>query len=493
MTRSSGILLHLTSLSSPYGIGTMGKEALAFVDFLEKAGQRYWQMLPVGPTGFGDSPYQSVSTYAGNPYLIDLDRLVTTGLLKRKELKNYTWGRNPERVDFNIQYRQRHEILHIAFERFEMQDQEEVEIFYDANRSWLPDYALYMALKEHYGMQSWENWEDPAIRHRDPQALHEYGVMLAKEIRYHIFVQFLFFRQWERLREYAHTKGILLIGDLPIYVPMDSSDVWANPQYFQLSETLLPRAVGGVPPDYFSPTGQLWGSPLYEWDRMKEDGYAWWIRRIEAASDRFDGIRLDHFRGFASYWSVPYGEETAVRGAWIPGPGLHFIEHIKASFPHVKFIAEDLGFLTQDVKDLLEESDFPGMKVLEFAFDSRHSTEYLPHRYTRNAVVYTGTHDNDTLMGWMKSVRKDVLNYAKDYFGLSNKEGYCWGLIRGAMGSVADLAIIPMQDYLGLPTEARMNTPSTLGNNWTWRLKKGQITRQLAKRIRTLTELYNRS
>jgi 4-alpha-glucanotransferase len=492
MNRSSGILLHISSLPSPHGIGTLGKEAYAFVDFLQRAGQRYWQMLPVGPTGYGDSPYQSTSTYAGNSYLIDLDQLVATGLLKRNEVKRIFWGKDPEKADFPTLYEERGRLLHIAFERFEKNDQSEIHFFYDRNREWLPDYALYMALKNHFGMKSWEDWEDSSIRFRDPGALHRYGVMLAEEIRYHIFVQFTFSQQWEALRSYAIEKGVAFIGDLPIYVPLDSSDVWACPDCFQLDEERFPRAVGGVPPDYFSETGQLWGSPLYEWDTMKEDGYSWWMRRIANTASRFDIIRIDHFRGLESYWSIPYGETTAINGTWIKGPGMHFIERVKDNFPNLEFIAEDLGFLTKEVVYMLEASEYPGMKVLEFAFDSRESTGYLPHNHIPNSVVYTGTHDNDTVSGWLNTTRKETLQYAKEYFGLNSKEGYNWGLIRGAVSSVSNLSIIQMQDFLDLPSSARMNTPSTLGNNWAWRLKKGQINQGLAKKIRRITELYGR-
>ena len=488
--RESGILMHITSLPGAYGVGTMGKQAFAFVDFLEEAGQGYWQILPLTPTGYGDSPYQSCSAYAGNHYLIDLDMLVEEGLLQKSEIEHIDWCRSETKADFGRLYNNRLNVLRLAYSRF--RGGEAFDSFCVENSSWLPDFALFMALKGKYQGQPWYSWER-GLKFRDPDAIWNARQELRDEIRFYSFVQFLFFRQWNALRAYAAQKGIRIIGDVPIYVPLDSVEVWSSPELFQLDQDLNPEAVAGCPPDAFSDDGQLWGNPLYRWDLLEQDGYSWWIRRLGAAGKLYDMVRLDHFRGFEAYWAVPYGDATARNGKWVKGPGMGFINALKTHLPGLDFIAEDLGFLTQEVLDLRRDSGFPGMKVLEFAFDSREPSEYLPHTYTSNSVVYTGTHDNMTMRQWFETVDPEAVQYAAEYMGLTEKEGLVWGTIRTAMASVSDLCIIQMPDYLDLGGEARMNFPGTLSDcNWTWRAKDGIINKALAERILNMTKLYGR-
>ena len=483
----------ISSLPSPHGIGTLGAEARKFVDFLADAGQSWWQILPVGPTSYGDSPYQSFSAYAGNPYFVDLDLLCEDGLLTPAEVDAVNWGGDPARVDYSAIYNGRFPLLHLAMERGWERDADKVAAFSEENASWLPDYALFMAVKRHFGMRSWTEWPDEDIRLRRPGAVSRYREELADDIRLFTYIQYLFFRQWEDLRSYAHEKGIGIIGDLPIYVAMDSADVWADPRAFQLDERNVPAEVAGVPPDYFTADGQLWGNPLYDWDAMKADGYTWWIRRIAGASRLYDILRIDHFRGLESYWAVPYGETTAKTGRWVKGPGMDLIGVLTERFPNIQFIAEDLGYLTPEVRRLLEDSGLPGMKVLEFAFDSREAANYLPHTYPRHCVCYAGTHDNATLMGWKDEAAPADIAMARQYLGLNDEEGFHWGVLRGGQSSVADLFVAQMQDYLGLGSEARMNTPGILGGNWQWRMLPGQITDALTARIADMARLYGRS
>ena len=490
--RSSGILMPIFSLPSPYGIGTLGKAARDFVDFLQEAKQSWWQILPVGPTSYGDSPYQSPSTHAGNPYLIDLDLLKEDGLLKEEEIQSLFWGSDPSRVDYGALYQNRFDLLQKAKERGWERDAQEVKAFCEANAYWLPDYALFMAVKRHFGMKLWLEWEDEDIRLRRPEAIEKYTKELEADVSLFTYIQFLFFKQWNALREYAHERGVGIIGDMPIYVALDSVDVWASPENFQLDEKGNPCEVAGVPPDYFTAEGQLWGNPIYNYEGMKENGYEWWVRRIEGASKLYDVIRIDHFRGFESYWSVPYGEKTAINGHWVKGPGMSLVGELKNRFPQIKFIAEDLGYPSPEVVQLLHDSEFPGMKVLEFAFDSRDSSSYLPHAYTQNCVCYAGTHDNDTLKGWLSQINCDDLKMAEDYLGLNDREGYVRGLIRGGMSSVARLFVAQMQDYLELGNEARMNVPGMQGGNWQWRMLEGQITPELTAWIARMTTLYSR-
>ena len=488
--RESGILMHITSLPGAYGIGTMGKEAYAFVDFLKSAGQSLWQVLPLTPTGYGDSPYQSCSTFAGNHYLIDLELLIEEGLLRRDEVEDRAWSCRSDKVDFGAQYKNRLAVLRLAYDRFA--DQETLDAFCREQALWLPDFALFMAMKDHSGGKPWYQWEDP-IKFREPEAIWNVRRELKTRIRFYCFVQLLFYRQWNALRDYAHENGIRIIGDVPIYVPYDSVDVWSNPELFQLDEDMNPTDVAGCPPDAFSDDGQLWGNPLYRWDVIAKDGFGWWLRRLAAAGELYDIVRLDHFRGFEAYWAVPYGDTTARNGKWVKGPGMAFIDAVKNKLPDMKLIAEDLGFLTQEVLDMRDQSGYPGMKVLEFAFDSCEPSEYLPHTYPVNTVCYVGTHDNMTMRQWFDTAEKEAVEYASEYMSLNEREGLVWGTIRTAMASVSEQCIIQMQDYLDLGADARMNFPGTCdGTNWTWRAEDGVFTDALAAKIRKLTTLYGR-
>ena len=487
--RKSGILMHITSLPGPYGVGTLGKSAYAFLEFLHKSGQQSWQMLPLTPTGYGDSPYQSCSAYAGNPYLIDLDTLVRQHLLTKEELLGVDWGEDESHVDFGKLYKGRTPILKLAYSRF--RNDRALNAFIKKNASWLEDFALYMALKETHGYAPWFQWEKE-LKFRDPETLEEQKQLLEEPMRFYCFVQYMFYRQWNALRKKAGEYGIELIGDVPIYVPYDSVEVWKDPQLFRLDETLTPTDVAGCPPDAFTADGQLWGNPLYRWDVMKENGFQWWIDRLGAAGKLFDVVRLDHFRGFEAYWSVPYGDENARGGKWIKGPGMDFVNALKEKLPELNFIAEDLGYLTQEVIDLRNGSGYPGMKVLEFAFDSKEPSEYRPHTYTANTVCYTGTHDNMTMRQWFEEASEEAVKVAVDYMALTKKEGYVWGTIRTAMSSVSERAIVQMQDYLNLGGEARMNFPGKPSGNWTWRARKGFTSNGLAAKILELTNRYDR-
>ena len=489
--RKSGILMHISSLPGPYGVGSMGAAAYAFVDFLVAAGQSFWQILPLSPTGYGDSPYQSFSTFAGNHYLIDLDALIDEGLLEPEELEDIDWG-SPGRVDYGRLYNERTRLLKRAFSRFD--ETEEFREFVRDNGEWLEDYALFMAIKEHFRGRDWQNWSVSLLMRLRP-VMEAYREELRESIHFQYFVQYEFFRQWRALRSYANSKGIRIIGDVPIYVPLDSGDVWANPELFQLDASRRPTVVAGCPPDGFSADGQLWGNPIYDWDKMHAERYHWWIRRMKAAAKMYDVVRFDHFRGFESYWAVPAGAKTAAAGEWRKGRGMDFVGAVKRALPDLHIIAEDLGFVTPEVKKLLSDSGYPGMKVMEFAFDTREPSakDYLPHCYPSNSVVYSGTHDNLTLKQWFDETCEEDVQNAIGYLGLNEQEGYVWGVIRGAMSSVSDLCIIQMQDYLQIGAEGRMNHPGTLTSaNWTWRAKEGFATAELAKKIRSLTERYGR-
>lgn len=492
MERKSGILLPILSLPSRYGIGTLGREAYHFADFLREAGQTYWQLLPLGPTSYGDSPYQSFSTFAGNPYFIDLELLAEDGLLCPEELADLDQGSDPRYVDYARLYAQRFPVLRRAFQRGFPRDRAAVERFAEENRRWLPDYALFMAVKQHFGMVSWLEWPDEDIRLRRPAALARYRRELAEDINFYTYLQYLFFQQWEALRAYVHSRGLTLIGDLPIYVALDSADVWAEPTFFQLGEDLLPTEVAGVPPDYFSADGQLWGNPLYNYETMRSDGFGWWIRRMDGARRLFDIIRIDHFRGLESYWAVPYGAATAREGRWRKGPGMDLVNAVTGWFGDLRLIAEDLGVQTPEVARLLRESGLPGMKVLAFAFDAQGGSDHLPHTYARNCVCYAGTHDNETIAQWHTTAPAADVTFARQYLGLSAAEGFHWGVLRGGMASVADTFVAQMQDYLGLGAEGRMNTPGTTGGSWQWRLLRGEASPALAKRIRRYTGMYGR-
>lgn len=489
--RASGILMHISSLPSPYGIGTMGKEAREFVDFLVKSEQTYWQILPICPTSYGDSPYQSFSSQAGNPYFIDLDILCKDGLLTEKECKSFQWGTKKTEIDYGILYENRYPLLKIAYSRFMKKQPKDFEEFCKQESGWLEDYALFMAIKDANDGVSWLEWPK-ALRFREEEALQKVRREYKEEICFYKVLQYLFYKQWRSLKMYANKKGIQIIGDVPIYVALDSADVWANPEQFYLDSDRKPIDVAGCPPDAFSADGQLWGNPLFRWDVMKEDGYAWWTNRIRAMSKLYDIVRIDHFRGFDSYYAIPAGDTTAQNGVWREGPGMDLFRTIENKLGKINIIVEDLGFLTPSVLKLVKDSGFPGMKVIQFAFDTREESDYLPHNYDKHTVVYTGTHDNDTILGWMKSAPRSSVNFAKKYLQLSKEEGYHWGMMRGAWASVSDLAIVPMQDILGLDNRARMNIPSTLGCNWKWRAKAGVLTPELAKKIKKYMKLYGR-
>jgi 4-alpha-glucanotransferase len=493
MERSSGILLHPSSLPGRYGIGTLGKEARKFVDFLAKSRQKYWQILPLGPTGFADSPYQCFSANAGNPLLIDPEILVKEGFLQPKDLSvAKVFHDGP--VDYGKVIDQKIPMLKKAFKLFRenagRQDKNEYFHFLEANSGWISDYALFMALKEEFGMKPWYQWDRP-IKMKQEKVLYPYFSRLHEMIEFQKFIQFIFFRQWMSLKEYAHQKGIRIIGDMPLYVALDSVDAWANPDIFQFDKNKNPIAVGGVPPDYFSKTGQLWGNPLYHWERLAKDGYKWWINRIRANLVLYDIVRIDHFRGLAAYWAVPYGQKTAEKGEWINCPGKDLLQAIRADLGMIPIIAEDLGVITDDVVNLRDSFGLPGMKILQFAFDSGEPNDFLPYNFTPNYVVYTGTHDNETIQGWYSHAKPKDKKLVLDYLNTDGSELH-WDFIRLAWASVAHTAIVPMQDLLGLGKKARMNFPGTTENNWIWRMKPGQLTHKISKRLAHLTELYGR-
>jgi 4-alpha-glucanotransferase len=478
-------------LPSPYGIGTFGKAAYEFADFLKAAGQKYWQVLPLGPTSYGDSPYQSFSTNAGNPYFIDLDMLIEDGLLTKEDVKKEKWGTNPRYVDYGQIYISRFKVLEKAKERGYKILINEIGAFVDDN-PWVENYALFMALKKHFNMISWQEWPEEDIRLHDKDAVLKYKMELSDDMEFYIFIQYLFFKQWDKLKKYINDLGIEIIGDLPIYVALDSCDVWAEPQFFSLDDKNYPVEVAGVPPDYFSADGQLWGNPCYNWDAMKKDGYRWWLRRIEGAVKLYDVLRIDHFRGFDEYWAVPAGESTARNGQWKPGPGMDLVGLLSSTFPKTEFIAEDLGQPSPTVVKLLNDSKWPGMKVLEFAFDSGEANNYQPHTYDKNCICYTGTHDNATVMEWYQTAKKADRKYAKEYLGISRFEKFNWGMIRGGMSSVAVLFVAQMQDYLGLGKFNRINVPGTKSGNWQWRLLKNELSDELAEKILQLVHMYER-
>lgn len=486
LKRSAGILLPVFSLPSPWGVGTLGEAARDFVRFLEAAGQSYWQVLPLGETSFGDSPYQAFSSYAGNPYLIDLDLLRADGLLTAEDYQSLPWGEDPRRVDYALLYRQRRAVLRKAAERLLSAPPADYAAFCRENAFWLEDYALFTALKAQRSGAPWWDWED-ALRLRRPAALDAARKELSPELSLHRATQYLFFRQWNALRDFAHAHGVSLIGDLPIYTASDSADVWSAPREFQLDETGHPTEVAGCPPDGFSPDGQLWGNYLFAWDRMAEDGYAWWRRRVLFQLRLYDILRIDHFRGFDAYYAIPAGDDTARNGRWRPGPGLALFQALTAAYGgEMPIIAEDLGFLSDSVRTLVRETGYPGMKVLELAFDSRDSgaSDYLPHRVGEHCVVYTGTHDNDTILGWAATAPAADVAFARDYLKLGGRQDWNWAMMDAAWQSPAELAVMQVQDLLGLGHEARMNTPSTLGENWLWRLLPGELTEDLARTVR---------
>ena len=490
--RGAGVLLPVSCLPSDYGIGTFGREAYCFVDFLAAAGQRYWQVLPLGPTGYGDSPYQSFSAFAGNPYYIDLQALTQQGLLLPGEAEEPDWGLRPDWVDYAKLYANHFSILKKAWLRSGWEQDTAFLSFCEKNKGWLGDYALFMALKGCFDGRQWQAWPEE-VRLRRPAALAEYRERLQQEISFWQYVQYLFFSQWEKLETYANQNGISIIGDIPIYVAMDSADVWVEGDLFQLDESRRPTAVAGVPPDMFSATGQLWGNPLYDWQAMERDGFAWWKARMSSSAALYDLIRIDHFIGVVNYYAIPAGENTAMNGQWMPGPGEKLLDAITPVLKGKKIIAEDLGVVTPAVRRLLKKSGYPGMKLMEFAFDSDSSNENLPCHFEKNMVIYGGTHDNETLAGFFgPGQNRQMLRFARRYLNVPQNVQIPWALIRSGYASCADTAVFQMQDFLGLDNRARINTPSTLGGNWCWRLVKGQLNGDLAVKIRDLTELYGR-
>lgn len=486
----------ITSLWSDYGIGDFSKPAYDFVDWLERAKQTYWQILPIGPTGYGDSPYQSFSTFAGNPYFVSLDDLIDEGLLKKSECEEVDFGNNKESIDYEKIYNNRFTLLKKAYNRFDFKASKEYIEFLNYNNDWLEDYALYTAVKKEFLDMPWQEWDED-IKLRKESAIIKYKETLKEEIDFYKFIQFLFYKQWYKLKKYANNKGIKIIGDIPIYVAPDSADAWKNPELFQFDEENLPIAVAGCPPDGFSKKGQLWGNPLYDWEVHKKTGYKWWIKRISHCFEVFDVLRIDHFRGFDEYYSIPYGNTDAVIGKWEKGPGFDLFKNINDAIGEKEIIAEDLGFITDSVKELVKKCEYPGMKVLEFAFDKRDENsknDYLPHNYPKNSIVYTGTHDNQTIKSWFGTITQEerelVREYLCDFYTPDDKINI--PLICLIMRSVSDVCIVPIQDYLGLDDTARINIPSTVGGNWTWRIKKEMLSDELANNIKIITKNYGR-
>ncbi|ACO46669.1 4-alpha-glucanotransferase [Deinococcus deserti] len=496
--RSSGVLLHPTSLPGPYGIGELGTQARHFIDWLAAAGQHYWQVMPLGPTGYGDSPYQAFSAFAGNPYLIDLTTLREEGLLGDADFAALP-AFNPDKVDFGLQYVWRNQMLERAHAAFlggkASHLRAELEAFIQAEASWLDDYALFTALKDAHGGLPWNAWPS-AVRDRQPEALATARASLSESLERVRFIQFLFFRQWTAIREYARGKGIQVIGDIPIFVAMDSSDAWANREQFYFDDQGQPTVVAGVPPDYFSETGQLWGNPLYNWDAMRQSGYQWWIDRFQGSLKLYDVIRIDHFRGFAGYWEIPFPAETAVHGRWVPAPGHEMFAAVRGALGNLPIIAEDLGVITPDVEQLRDDFEFPGMAVLQFAFGGGDFSvnDFLPHNLRENQVVYTGTHDNDTTRGWWRHADDQEKHNFRTYTSSNpTEESFAWELMRLAFESRANLAVVPLQDIMNLGTEARMNLPGTTGeHNWTWRYRGPDLRPDLAQRLRELTDRTGR-
>ncbi|WP_276851619.1 4-alpha-glucanotransferase [Enterocloster lavalensis] len=496
MRRESGILLSVASLPSRYGIGCFSKEAYEFVDQLKAAGQSYWQILPLGPTSYGDSPYQSFSTFAGNPYYISLEDLIDEGLLTREECEAADLGDDAGLVDYEKLYENRFPLLRKAYERSGAGNDPEFLRFKAENAWWLDDYALYMAVKARFDQAAWTQWAKD-IRLRWQNALDYYRRELYFDIEFHQYLQYLFMSQWNRLKAYANSRGIRIVGDIPIYVALDSADAWASPELFQLDENNAPQAVAGCPPDGFSATGQLWGNPLYRWDYHRQTGYGWWIKRLSYCYRLYDVVRIDHFRGFDQYFSIPAGAENAVGGHWEQGPGIELFRRVKEALGDKEIIAEDLGYVTDSVHRLVAETGYPGMKVLEFAFDSRDSgcaSDYLPHNYPENCVAYTGTHDNETIAGWFDSIKPEEQKLARDYLcdHYTPVEELHLPFISLVMRSQARMCIIPLQDYLGLGNDCRINTPSTVGENWRWRLVPGQMSEAVTEEIGMVTRRYGR-
>lgn len=490
--RAAGILMPISSLPSPYGIGTLGKKAYEFADWLRDAGQAYWQVLPVGPTGFGDSPYQSFSAFAGNPYFIDLDILIEEGLLNHDDVDGLRWYINEDETDYGLVYMNRFNVLREAFSRSKHKNEQEYADFCRQNDDWLEDYAMYMAIKEHFDNKSWLDW-DIDIRFREDEVLKQYRQELKEEIDFWKFCQYKFFEQWDKLKKYVNDLGIKIIGDIPLYMSLDSADVWANNHLFQMDEERRPTCVAGVPPDCFSEDGQLWGNPIYDWECMEQDDFAWWRRRIEGCARLYDVLRIDHFIGIVRYYAIPADMKDAKIGEWRTGPGEKLTMLIEEISGKVGIIAEDLGVIVPPVRELIERMNWPGMKILEFAFEGNPYNEYLPHTYRdTNCVLYGGTHDNDTIMGYAKKLPEWQINEILDYTGADSIAKIPRAMIRCGFGSIAATVIFQMQDILGLDSRARMNEPSTVGKNWRWRMKAGELKPEDASWLRRQTQIFGR-
>lgn len=489
--RSSGVVMPIFSLPSPYGIGTFGESAYEFVDFLSLAGQKYWQILPLGPTGFGDSPYQCYSCIAGNPYFIDLDLLVEKGLLTKDSLSDL--DSSFSKINYDNLRKTRLSILRVAYDNANVNIIDEVKSFADLNRDWLYDYALFMAVRDYFGQKPVWEWDDPDIQQRKPKAIKHYSDLLEEDIDFHIFVQYLFFDQWNALKKYANKKGIMLIGDIPMYPSPDSCDVWVNPSLFKVDENIRPSGIAGVPPDYFSATGQLWGNPVYDWEAHKKENYRWWIQRIRHTLDMADVIRIDHFRAFQDYWEVPAGEETAINGKWCPGPRMDFFNAIKNALGDIPIIAEDLGIIDDSVRDLLAETGYPGMGVMIFGFREYEDNLHMPHNWKRNFVGYTSTHDSETICQSIQEIlNPEDQRFALDYINAGSGETLGFSAIRTAFASSANLVMVMATDILSLGSGGRINVPGTVGNNWNWRANPCDFSRELAEKLKRLTKVYKR-
>lgn len=489
--RTSGVLMHISSLPGNTGIGTMGEFAYKFVDKLKSSGQTFWQILPIGPTGFGDSPYQSFSSFAGNPYFIDLDLLCKDGYLKKRDYEHINWGSEQTKTDYALLYKERHKLFEVLQNNFEKNEPEDYKKFCFENSYWLSDYALFMAIKDKFGGEPFFKWNDE-LRLRNKDALVRFEKENKRQTEYHKMLQYFFFKQWKNLKKYSNENGVYIIGDLPIYVASDSADVWVNRNIFKLDENMNVTQVAGCPPDAFTSDGQLWGNVVYDWENLKKSDYKWWIERLRYAFSIYDVLRIDHFRAFESYYCIKATEKTARNGVWQKGPGIHFWQSVFSNLGKLPIIAEDLGFLTDDVKKLLDDCGFPGMKVLQFAFDSREDSNYLPHNYEKNSVVYTGTHDNDTIIGWINTAKKQDIKFAKEYFRIRGTNHLAKEMMLAALSSVSSTCILTMQDLIGLDSLSRMNTPSTLGNNWQWRATHEQIKNVDYASLLRYTKLYGR-
>ena len=487
--RSSGVLLHISSLPGEFGIGDFGSGAYNFVDFLYKSGQKNWQILPLGITSYGDSPYQSFSAFAGNPYFIDLNEFIGSGFISREEVKKFDFGEDPSKVNYGLLYENKMLLLKQAYSNSKDLIIEDLEGFVKENYGWIRDFALFMAIKESYGNISWLEWDRQYKIYNSKEVL-DFEKKYKDEIYFWVFTQYYFWKQWKKLKEFANKKGIKIIGDLPIYVSTDSVDVWKDPHLFKLDKDFQPIAVAGVPSDDFSELGQLWGNPTYNWENMEKEGYSWWVDRINHSFKQFDILRIDHFKGFESFWEVEFQSDDARVGEWRQGPGIELFRRIEKELGSLDIVAEDLGFNTENLEKLVRETGFPNMKILQFGFNHREENNHMVHQFKENMLAYTGTHDNQTIMGWFKEAGIEDKEYVEEYFKLDKIEGYNWGIIRGLWASVARLTIVPLQDILGLDNRARMNTPASLGGNWTWRYRESMLKDRLARKLKDVTKLY---